>query len=482
MTSQIVGAQPAQARYASIVIDADTGDVLRSRNADTRRYPASLTKMMTLYLLFEAIDNGRLSLDSKLKISKRAARQPPSKLGLRAGKTIRVKDAISALIVKSANDIAVVVAETLGKTEKGFAEKMTRKAHALGMSRTTFRNASGLPNRGQRSTARDMARLARALMRDFPHRYHYFDDQRFRYAGKEHRTPNRLLGNYRGLDGMKTGYIRASGFNLVASAERDGRRIIAVVFGGRTSRSRNAHMANLLDLGFTRLAERRPARSRLLVAGIPRPPSASSLAAPSPRFKPPAIQVAAAPASPLRAEAAVVKPPLRAEVAVAAAPPRRQTKARGGPAAPADQGRGGPAAPVREAHGCAHATGRGIRGAGHSRGCDGGQSSLGHPGGLLHVGHGGRDRHATRVRAGADSQWRVGDSRAPRRGPRHRLPGTLPGALQERRQQGVQDPARRPDAVHHHPRPRPGSRPDCQRPFLSGRDAYSFSIPRSPGA
>ena len=331
MTSQIVGAQPAQARYASIVIDADTGDVLRSRNADTRRYPASLTKMMTLYLLFEAIDNGRLSLDSKLKVSKRAARQPPSKLGLRAGKTIRVKDAISALIVKSANDIAVVVAETLGKTEKGFAEKMTRKAHALGMSRTTFRNASGLPNRGQRSTARDMARLARALMRDFPHRYHYFDDRRFRYAGKEHRTPNRLLGNYRGLDGMKTGYIRASGFNLVASAERDGRRIVAVVFGGRTSRSRNAHMANLLDLGFTRLAERRPARSRLLVAGIPRPPSASSLAAPSPRFKPPAIQVAAAPASPPRVEAAVVKPPLRAEVAVAAPPPRRQTKAAASP-------------------------------------------------------------------------------------------------------------------------------------------------------
>ena len=292
--SQVFAAEEAHARYASIVIDAETGEVLRSRNADIRRYPASLTKMMTLYLLFEAVDDGKLNLKSKLKVSKRAAGQSPSKLGLRAGSTIRVEDAIKALIVKSANDIAVVVAEALGGTEVEFAKKMTRKAKALGMSRTTFRNASGLPNRKQRSTARDMARLAQALLQDFPEHYHYFDDQRFRYRGRVHRSPNRLLSRYRGMDGIKTGYIRASGFNLAASAEREDRRVIAVVFGGKTSRSRNAHIANLLDLGFTRIAENDAKRGRIRYAGIPRPPGGSGLAAPTPRFKPAAIMVAAA--------------------------------------------------------------------------------------------------------------------------------------------------------------------------------------------
>ena len=292
--SQVFATETAEARYASIVVDGETGEVLRSRNADIRRYPASLTKMMTLYLLFEAVDEGRLSLTSKLKVSKRAAGQPASKLGLRAGSTIRVEDAIKALAVKSANDIAVVVAEALGGTEVEFARQMTRKAKALGMSRTTFRNASGLPNRKQRSTARDMAQLARALMRDFPHRYHYFDDESFRYRGRVHRSPNKLLGSYRGMDGIKTGYIRASGFNLAASAERDGRRVVAVVFGGKTARSRNRHMANLLDLGFTRIAERDAKRGRVRYAGIPRPPAGSGLAAPAPRFKPAAIMVAVA--------------------------------------------------------------------------------------------------------------------------------------------------------------------------------------------
>ncbi len=292
--SQVFAAEEAQARYASIVIDAENGEVLRSRSADVRRYPASLTKMMTLYLLFEAIDDGKLSLGSKLKVSKRAAGQSPSKLGLRAGSTIRAEDAIKSLIVKSANDIAVVVAEALGGTEVEFARIMTRKAQELGMSRTTFRNASGLPNRKQRSTARDMAQLARALMRDFPDRYHYFDDQRFSYKGRVHRTPNKLLARYRGMDGIKTGYIRASGFNLVASAERDGRRVIAVVFGGKTPNSRNAHMANLLDLGFTRIAENDAKRGRVRYAGIPRPPAGSGLAAPATRFKPATVMVAEA--------------------------------------------------------------------------------------------------------------------------------------------------------------------------------------------
>ena len=312
--SQVFAAEEAQARYASIVIDAETGEVLRSRSADIRRYPASLTKMMTLYLLFEAIDDGKFSLDSKLKVSKRAAGQSPSKLGLPAGSTIRAEDAIKALIVKSANDIAVVVAEALGGTEVEFARKMSKKAQALDMSRTAFRNASGLPNRKQRSTARDMAQLARALMRDFPHRYHYFDDQRFRYKGREHRTPNKLLAGYRGMDGIKTGYIRASGFNLVASAERDGRRVIAVVFGGRTARSRNAHMANLLDLGFTRIAENDAKRVRVRYAGIPRPPAGSGLAAPAPQFKPAVIMVAAA-QSPELVEGAAAPPPEPIEIA-----------------------------------------------------------------------------------------------------------------------------------------------------------------------
>ena len=326
--SQVFAAETAEARYASIVVDAETGEVLRSRNADIRRYPASLTKMMTLYLLFEAIDEGRLSLTSKLKVSKRAAGQPPSKLGLRAGSTIEVEDAIKALVVKSANDIAVVVAEALGGTEVEFARMMTSRAQALGMSRTTFRNASGLPNRKQRSTARDMSFLARALMRDFPHRYHYFDDQRFRYSGRSHRSPNRLLGSYRGMDGIKTGYIRASGFNLVASAERDGRRVIAVVFGGKTARSRNTHMTTLLDLGFTRIAERDAKRGRVRYAGIPRPPAGSGLAAPAARFKPAAIMVAAVEAPELvegaaapAAEPIVTVETMEAEVAAGPPPP-----------------------------------------------------------------------------------------------------------------------------------------------------------------
>ncbi len=307
-------AQPAQARYASIVVDAETGEILRSRNGDTRKYPASLTKLMTLYLLFEALEQGRLSLDSKLKVSRRAARQPPSRLGLRAGSTIRVKDAIGALVVKSANDVAVVVAEALGGTEKRFGALMTRKARALGMSRTTFRNASGLPNRAQKSTARDMVRLARALIHGFPHRYHYFDDKRFRYSGTTYRTHNRLLSSYRGLDGMKTGYIRASGFNLVASAKRGGRRIVAVVFGGRTWRSRNAHMVKLLDIGFARIVK----RPGVLLADIPRPLLRGGARVPTPMAKPP-VRTVRLPSAEAAAVPMPVKPP---EGSAAGAPAR----------------------------------------------------------------------------------------------------------------------------------------------------------------
>ncbi|WP_085120405.1 D-alanyl-D-alanine carboxypeptidase family protein [Tistlia consotensis] len=245
---------PSSARYASIVIDYDTGTVLHEDHADDRNYPASLTKMMTLYLLFEALDRGTVKLDDKLPVSKRAQGMPPSKLWLKAGDTITVENAILALTTQSANDVAVVIAEALGGTEVHFAQLMTEKAHELGMSRTSYRNASGLPNRHQVSTARDIATLSKALLRDFPQYYDVFSAKAFRYHGNTYKNHNHLLTKYDGTDGIKTGYIRASGFNLAASVVRDGRRLIAVVFGGRTSRSRDRHMMSLLDRGFIKAA------------------------------------------------------------------------------------------------------------------------------------------------------------------------------------------------------------------------------------
>ncbi|MBT5415394.1 MAG: D-alanyl-D-alanine carboxypeptidase [Rhodospirillaceae bacterium] len=257
-------AVPSQAasKYASIVVDADTGTVLHEENADTRRYPASLTKIMTLYMLFEAIDQGRFKLDTKLPVSANAQKQEPSKLSLRKGQSIKVRDAILALVTKSANDVAVVVAEAVGGSESRFARMMTVKALALGMTRTQFRNASGLPNDRQLSSARDMSILARALMRNFPRYYPYFSTEQFAYKGEIYANHNRLLGSYDGVDGIKTGYIRASGFNLVASAERDGRRLVGVVFGGKTGAWRNKRMTELLDDGFRKIAS---------VAKAPRP-------------------------------------------------------------------------------------------------------------------------------------------------------------------------------------------------------------------
>ncbi len=244
---------PAEARkYAAIVIDAQNGSVLHSRHADARRYPASLTKMMTLYMVFEALEKGRISLDDGMKISRRAAGQPASKVGLRAGRTIKVRDAILSLVTKSANDVATVVAENLAGTEVEFARQMTKKARQLGMTKTTFRNASGLPHRKQVTTARDMARLSRALLRHYPQYYDYFSTRFFQYAGRRFKNHNALLRSYGGTDGIKTGYIRASGFNLAASAERNGRRVIAVVFGGRSARTRNKEVERLLNIGFSR--------------------------------------------------------------------------------------------------------------------------------------------------------------------------------------------------------------------------------------
>ena len=249
-----VAGQPAeaQARYAAFVMDAETGTVLHAANADTRNYPASLTKMMTLYMVFEALDRGRLTLDQHLPVSRRAQGMTPSKLYLKQGQSIRLRHAVLALVTKSANDAAVVLAEALGGEEWKFARMMTARARELGMNRTTFRNASGLPNRQQLSTARDMATLSRALIYDYPHYYHYFSTTRFDYRGQTYGSHNNLLSDYRGTDGIKTGYIRASGFNLAASVVRDGRRLIAVVFGGRTARSRDRHVMALLDDGFAK--------------------------------------------------------------------------------------------------------------------------------------------------------------------------------------------------------------------------------------
>ena len=271
VVAAVVLVQPgeAQARYAAIVMDAETGTVLHAANADTRNYPASLTKMMTLYMTFEALDQGRLTLHQRLPVSRRAQGMTPSKLYLQVGQTIRVEDAVLALVTKSANDAAVVLAEALGGEEWKFARMMTERARALGMRRTSFRNASGLPNRHQLSTARDMATLSRALIYDYPHYYHYFSTTRFSYRGRTYGSHNNLLEEYRGTDGIKTGYIRASGFNLAASVVRNGRRLIAVVFGGRTARSRDRHIMALLDDGF---AEARRLRTIPVVSPPPRKP------------------------------------------------------------------------------------------------------------------------------------------------------------------------------------------------------------------
>ena len=297
MAVLLAGAKSSEAGYASIILDADTGEVLRSRNADTRNYPASLTKMMTLYMLFEQLDAGRMQLSDKLAASKRAAGQPASKLGLKRGTKITVQQAIMALATKSANDVATVIAEGISGTEWEFAVAMTKRARELGMKRTRFKNASGLPNRKQLSSARDMGVLAMAILRDFPHYYDYFSAKSFRYNGKTYRTHNNLLNSYPGMDGMKTGYIRASGFNLVASAVRNGRRIIAVVFGGRTAKSRDQHMVKLLDLGFERVAQRDQR------AGVKQFAVLNSRKVPLPVFKPVFTET--------RVAKAVHRPPIR---------------------------------------------------------------------------------------------------------------------------------------------------------------------------
>jgi D-alanyl-D-alanine carboxypeptidase len=233
--------------YADIVIDANSGDVLHATNADSLRHPASLTKIMTLYLLFEQLEAGKLRLDSRLEVSEHAAAQAPSKLGLMPGQTIAVEDAIRALVTKSANDVAVIVAEAIGGDEDTFARVMTRKARALGMSRTVYANASGLPDKDQLTTARDQATLGRAIQDRFPREYRYFSTPVFVYRGWAMRNHNKLLGRVQGIDGIKTGYTRDSGFNLVSSVRRGPRHIVAVVLGGTSGAARDTRMRGLIE-------------------------------------------------------------------------------------------------------------------------------------------------------------------------------------------------------------------------------------------
>ncbi len=242
----------ARGKFAAITVDARTGEILFSKDMDGTRHPASLTKMMTLYVVFQELKAGRITLQTPLQVSRRAARMAPSKMGLKPGSTISVENAIKALVIKSANDVAAVIGENLEGTEGAFASRMTRTARQIGMSRTTYRNASGLPNPGQITTARDQATLGLRLMRDFPQYYPYFRATSFTYRGRTIRTHNRLVGRFQGTDGIKTGYVNASGYNLVTSTKRDGKRLVGVVLGGRSAGARNAYMVSMLNKMFAR--------------------------------------------------------------------------------------------------------------------------------------------------------------------------------------------------------------------------------------
>lgn len=240
-------------RYASIVVDADTLDIIHARQIDEKRYPASLTKVMTLYLTFDAINRGELRLQERLIVSPTAAKTPPFGLGLTSGQSITVNQAIQAVAVRSANDAAVVLAERLAGSEEMFARQMNAKAAELGMISTTFKTANGLPNPEQKTTARDMAKLSLAILSNHKRYYHYFGQKYFDWKGSTKKNTNGLLHWVTGVDGFKTGYTRASGYNLIISAQRDGRRIIAVVLGGASGKSRNNHMKDLVERGFKTL-------------------------------------------------------------------------------------------------------------------------------------------------------------------------------------------------------------------------------------
>ena len=243
----------ANASVSSIMIDAANGEVMYEMNADERRYPASLTKLMTLYITFNALENNHIKLTDKLKVSRTAAGRSPSKLGVRAGETITVKDAIMAVIVKSANDCATVLAEHFAPTEADFAVLMTNTAHKLGMNHTTFKNASGLPNKQQKTSARDMAILAMAVYHHFPQYYKWFSAKSFQYKGHTIGVHNYILKTFAGADGMKTGYTAASGYNIITSAKRSGKRVIAVTMGHNSVGERDKKVSKMMDRGLVHM-------------------------------------------------------------------------------------------------------------------------------------------------------------------------------------------------------------------------------------
>src|ERR1700728_1769930 len=270
--------------FSQIIVDGNSGATLTASNPDASRHPASLTKIMTLYLLFERLDAGKMNLDTEMQVSEHASDQAPTKLGLRPGQTIRVEDAIKGLVTRSANDAAVVIAEALGGSEDDFARMMTRKAHMLGMSKTTYRNASGLPDDEQVTSARDQSTLGRAIQDRFPRYYRYFSTSSFTFRGHSIANHNHLLGTVEGVDGIKTGYTRASGFNLVTSMRRGNRHLVGVVMGGRSGSSRDAIMRNLLaenlDKASTKrtvaaIAERNPSDTNVEVADAETPSPAA---------------------------------------------------------------------------------------------------------------------------------------------------------------------------------------------------------------
>jgi D-alanyl-D-alanine carboxypeptidase len=276
---------------AAIVVDMNTGVILYSKEPDTPRYPASLTKMMTLYVLFGCLKDGKISLSSNLTVTAHAESQAPTKLGLKQGTTIKVEDAIKALVTQSANDAAVTIAENLAGTETNFARYMTQTARSLGMTNTTFRNASGLPDEEQVTTARDMATLATHLIHDYPQYYGVFQTRYFTYNGRKYRNHNHLLFGYKGTDGIKTGYTRASGFNLAASVQRGNKHLVAVVLGGKTGAQRDAAMRALLDKHFAEASSTKPTPEQLVAALVP--PDAVTQA-PAQTAKPVASKPAAA--------------------------------------------------------------------------------------------------------------------------------------------------------------------------------------------
>ncbi len=306
LSSMLAAPVMAQPVYEAIVLDAQTGQVLRELNPDVSTQPASLTKMMTLYLTFEALNQGRLRLDQYLRVSDYAATRAPSKLGLVPGESVTVHDVILGIVTKSANDAAVVLAEALGGSEGAFAQQMTWKARQLGMNSTVYYNANGLPDPNQRTTARDIARLALALYHQFPREYRYFSTRAFVFRGQEMRNHNHMMEWYPGLDGIKTGYVNASGFNLAASAVREGHRLIGVVMGGQSAGWRDRQMAALLDQGFADIGNGQAA-SRPVMASVQPSASAHSAQSQAPVYATtPSAAPAAATAAPQQSNPAPV--------------------------------------------------------------------------------------------------------------------------------------------------------------------------------